>query len=113
MKPQPSRQQGSDRKAKQLCRQVEQALQLILPSSADEVVRNLMVVAVEPAPNTGRLQVTVVELGSTDVTDRTIVLNQLAQANSWIRTQVAASIVRRRAPEVVFKITSIEAPLDQ
>src|SRR4051812_11391148 len=45
------------RKAQQFCAQVREALQGILAACADEALQGLAVVAVEPAPHTGRLRV--------------------------------------------------------
>src|SRR5215510_3945579 len=47
------------RKALQLCRQVSEALGSALAGCADAVLQDVLVVAVEPAPNAGRLLVTV------------------------------------------------------
>src|SRR5262245_51364281 len=46
------------RKALQLCRQVAEALASALTGCADAVLQDLLVVAVEPAPNAGRMLVT-------------------------------------------------------
>src|SRR4051812_16794246 len=51
--------QGRDRKTRQLCSQVTQALSLILASEFDDdVLLALNVLAVEPAPNESQLLVT-------------------------------------------------------
>lgn len=98
----------ASRKALQLCQQVMEALQLALGGMADEHLQNLTVVSVEPAPNSGRLLVTVAVPGLADVTDETtvnLILEALAKASGRLRTEVAGEIHRRYAPELVFTIS--------
>lgn len=71
------------RKALQLCGQVADALRAILPALADEVLQNLTVVSVEPAPNSGRLLVTVAGPAPADVTDRDAVTGHLSRAGGF------------------------------
>ena len=86
------------RKARQLCGQVAQALQVLLPGLADEVLQDLVVVSVEPAPHSGRLLVTGAVPVPADATDR------LHRAAGLIRSEVAAAVHRRKAPELVFLV---------
>ena len=95
------------RKAKQLCEQVADALRSILAGLADEVLQNLTVLTVAPAPNTGRLLVTVAGPAPADATDRPAVrdvLTTLSKAAGLIRSEVAANIHRRYAPELTFAV---------
>jgi ribosome-binding factor A len=92
------------RKGLQLCGQVRDALTAILPGLADEALRDLTVVSVEPAPHTGRLMVTVAVPRPADATDRTPVADRLHAAASHLRTEVAAAVHRRRAPELAFRL---------
>jgi ribosome-binding factor A len=92
------------RKALQLCGQVRDALHGILAGCADEAVRNLTVIAVAPAPHTGRLMVTVAGPAPADVADRAHVADRLARAAGWVRSEVAARVSRRHAPELVFQL---------
>jgi len=92
------------RKAYQLCGQVAQAVLVILPGLADEVLRDLTVVSVEPAPHSGRLQVTVAGPAPTDATGRHVVCEHLSRAAGLIRSEVASAVNRRKAPELVFQV---------
>jgi ribosome-binding factor A len=98
----PDRQAG--RKALQLCGQVRDALGAILPVLADEVLQNLTVVSVEPAPHAGRLRVTVAVPSPADATDRTAAVEHLGRAAGLIRREVAAAVHRRKAPELTFEV---------
>ena len=98
------RREGAGRKARQLCEQVKDALGLILAGSRDPVVRDAVVVSVEPAPHTGRLMVTVAGPTPADVIDRAAVADRLTRAAGWARTEVAACVHRRKAPELVFRV---------
>ena len=100
----PGREPG--RKAWQLCEQVGRALQVIFPGLADEVLQPLLVVRVEPAPHSGRLMVTVAGPVPADATDPPPVAAHLARATGLLRTEVAAAIHRRKAPEIVFLVSS-------
>src|SRR5947208_2862160 len=54
-----AKQSRRDQKARQLCRQVERALNLALLQCADPAIQDLMVLSVTPAPDVGRLLVVV------------------------------------------------------
>jgi ribosome-binding factor A len=84
------------RKGWQLCGQVKDALHLALGGSADEVLRGLEVVSVDPAPHAGRLRVVVA--GGRDAADA------LRRAAGYLRAEVARAVTRRRAPELVFEV---------
>ncbi len=95
-------QKQSGRKALQLCGQVKVALHAILAGCADDAVRNLTVLAVRPAPHSGRLEVAVAIPPMADAPDREPFETGLRRTAGWIRAEVAAAINRRRAPELVW-----------
>jgi ribosome-binding factor A len=88
------------RKARQLCAQVKDALHVALAACADAVLQALGVVSVEPAPHSGRLLVVLAAGGAT----RADAEAALARALGHLRTQVAAAVSRRYAPELVFEV---------
>ena len=97
----------ASRKVSQLCGQVMEALHGILSGMADERLQNLAVVKVEPAPNTGRLRVTVAGFTLADATDPTTRTNAsiaLEKAGTLLRMEVARAIHRKYAPELVFDL---------
>jgi ribosome-binding factor A len=91
----------SSRKGQQLCGQVKNALSMALPACADSVLQGLVVVAVEPAPHTGRL---LVLIGLPADVERTTVVQALTRANGFLRGEVASTISRRNVPELVFEV---------
>lgn len=94
---------GGQRKTRQLCSQVANALSLILASEFDdEVLLGLTVLAVEPAPNGSQLLVKLHHEGA-DIADGEV-LRRLLQATGFIRAEVAAAITRKRAPQLVFRL---------
>ena len=95
----------SDRKTVQLCGQVKDALSQIVSGLGDDALNGLMVVSVEPAPHAGRLRVTVAAESPADVADLTLIRRQLSKASGLIRSEVARSITRRKAPELTFDVT--------
>ena len=99
--------QRANRKVSQLCGQVMEALRGILSGMADGRLQNLAVVKVEPAPNTGRLRVTVAGFTLADATDpatRTDAMTALEKAGGLLRMEVARAIHRKCAPELVFHL---------
>ena len=86
------------RKALQLCEQVRHALTAALAGLGDEVLQGVTVLGVEPAPHSGRLRATVT------APDRATATTRLHVAAGRLRTEVAASVNRRKAPELVFAV---------
>lgn len=86
------------RKARQLCEQVRHALTVVLAGLGDEALQAVTVGGVEPAPHSGRLRVTVT------APDRRLAGERLHAAAGRLRAEVAASINRRKAPELVFAV---------
>jgi ribosome-binding factor A len=93
------------RKAKQLCRQVAETLDLVLSGdSRDELLQSLHVLSVVPAPNSSRMLVTVsADLPPEDYNRRKI-LERLDEQTGRLRAEVAASIHRKRVPSLVFHV---------
>jgi ribosome-binding factor A len=61
-------------------------------------LQGLRVLSVEPAPHTGRLRVLV------EAADRIAAERALARATGYLRSEVAAAICRRHAPELLFEV---------
>ena len=92
-----------DHKTAQLCRQVFRAVSLALAECGDDVLRELIVHEVAPAPDASRLLVRVGFSASVaDVTGVADVLGRLARASGFLRREVAIAITRKRAPELTF-----------
>ena len=89
------------RKTLQLCRQVERALGGALADCHDDVLRDLLVESVEPAPNAARLLVTVRSLDSQATLPE--VLARLEAGYGHLRSEVAVAINRKRVPELAFQ----------
>jgi len=90
----------SERKARQFCRQVQRALNLALADRhADDGLNELFVEDVSPAPDSGHLLVHVVIPADRPVAD---VLGALRRDAPRLRSEVAAAITRKRAPELSF-----------
>lgn len=100
-----SRKSGSasrgGRKALQLCRQVQRALSYAMGETGDDVLLELHVESVEPAPNEKRLMVTVSPMG--DGHDPVDIMQRLQFATPFLRNSIAAAIHRKRVPELMFR----------
>ena len=89
----------SDRKLLQLCKQVAQTLQLVIPHVLTDC--GAAVTQVFPAPNAGRLCV-VVSLSAGE--DPHIIEERLKESCGYLRSEVALAVSRRRVPELMFSI---------
>src|SRR5215472_4443321 len=80
------------RKTLQLCREAERTLSAVLSGECDDdVLRELIVLSVVPAPNAGRLLVTVALPASAGVPAEEV-LQCLLRASGHLRGELAASV---------------------
>jgi ribosome-binding factor A len=88
------------RKTQQFCRQVQRALNLALASGDSQIQGcEIFVDEVSPAPDCGHL------LAHIEVSDGRLIseaMTWLRQNQPRLRTEVAMSIARKRAPELAF-----------
>ncbi|MCI0376411.1 MAG: ribosome-binding factor A [Gemmataceae bacterium] len=98
----PHRPQGkvNNRKALQLCRQIERILAGVLEG---DLLRDLCVQAVTPAPDSSRLLATFTFHGPEKIATPDI-LDALHNAQAKLRAEVALGIHRRKTPELVFRV---------
>lgn len=86
----------------QVCRQVYDALSFALADLEDPLLDDVALIAVLPAPDASRVEVTVVSTRA-DV-DRDAVLERLRELTPELRAEVSAELTRRRVPELVFRV---------
>lgn len=102
-----ARRGGPHRKALQLCHQVAETLNYVLSGECDDdVLRNLYVVRVDPAPDVGQMMVTVAPLDPKGAAPPEVILARLAHASGQLRREVASSITRRKTPQLLFRVIS-------
>ena len=89
----------AERKARQLCRQVQRALNLALADRRADDGLSLFVEQVSPAPDCGHLLVHVIIPADRAVNE---VLSALRHDAPRLRSEVAFAITRKRAPELSF-----------
>ena len=95
-----------NRKARQLCHQVAQTLELVLSGdSRDEILQSLHVVSVEPAPDSSRLLVVVATDLPVEQFDPVDIVARLGRHTARLRSEVAGAIARKRVPLLVFQVT--------
>jgi ribosome-binding factor A len=90
-----------NRKALQLCAQVARTLMSVLADCGDDVLRDLLIESVTPAPNASRLLVTVRPMAPHETE---VVPRHLQRAHGKLRMEAAAAIHRRRAPDLLFRV---------
>jgi ribosome-binding factor A len=88
-----------NRKAMQLCRQVEQTLHLALAGCADPILQELLILHVQPFPDSSRMLVSVQA-----ESEPMVVQERLRAAAGILRREVAAGIYRRKTPELIFQV---------
>jgi len=86
-------------KAAQLCSQVERALSMAMAAIEDDVILDLYILEVTPAPDSGRLRVQVA--GAEDPEEA---LSRLERWSGTLRGEVASSIHRKKTPQLVFEV---------
>jgi ribosome-binding factor A len=91
----------ANRKALQLCGQIARTLSLVLWECGDDVLRELIVERVQPAPTSARLLVT---LSSPRNADEELAMQHVERAAGLLRREVAAAIHRRKTPELTFRV---------
>ncbi len=92
-----------NRKALQLCGQVADTLNVVLQGECgDEILRDLLIASVVPAPDSTRLLVTVSPTPGSDLIEPGVVMEHLHRAYGKLRSEVAAAIYRRKTPELLF-----------
>ena len=94
-----------DRRTLQMCGEVRRALELVMTGECDDdILRGLYVQSVTPAPDAAHLLVTVSPLDPRDPTPPHTILQHLQIFTGRLRTAVAETINRRRAPDLMFNI---------
>lgn len=103
--PRLDRREGSvkvpNRKALQVCAQVERTLLGVFAALGDDVLRDLLIDSVTPAPNAARLLVTVRKPVALETS---LVLEHLQRAHGKLRSEAVAALNRRRAPDLLFRV---------
>ena len=89
-----------NRKALQLCRQVERILTGVLEG---DILRDLVVHSVVPAPDSSRLLATFVFHGPATIATSEV-LAALESAHAKLRGAVALAIHRKKTPELTFHV---------
>lgn len=100
-----------------LCAQVRQTLELVLPGALGAAGAALRVASVTPAPDASRLLVSIVIDESTPEATKRWIEARLVEIAPWLRSEVAASITRRKSPMLSWALildddarTNEEAP---
>jgi ribosome-binding factor A len=93
------------RKTLQLCAQAARALNAFLAECGDDVLSELRVASVSPAPGPESLLV-MVEMGPACRADPERVLATLRRAAGRMRWELGESLTRKRVPEIRFRVAS-------
>ncbi|MEM9195982.1 MAG: ribosome-binding factor A [Myxococcota bacterium] len=95
-----------ERKARQLCAQVAEAVGLALSATSDPALSGLWVAEVVPNPHLGQLLVRVVaeseQVGAIQA--------KLTSLCGHFRSEVASAIHRKKTPQLSFAVLQAESP---
>jgi len=99
------------RKTLQLCAQIAETLNYAFAAVCNnDIVRELGVVSVQPAPDESRLLVTV-SPSLNDACDPLEILEQLSAVHGKLRAEIANSIHRKKVPELTFRVLTEQTRL--
>jgi len=99
----------ANRKARQLCAQISETLSLVLQGECDDdLLRDLLVESVVPAPDSTRLLVTVAPSPAAGALSPGPIMERLAHATGKLRSEVAGAINRKKVPELIFRVGWME-----
>ena len=101
----------ANKKAKQLCRQVAQTLDMVLGDCDDELMQSLMVDNVQPAPDSSRMLVTIIADMPPEEFDRNQIQLHLKEQTGRLRAEVGRSISRKRVPNLSFSVLLKESSM--
>ena len=102
-----------NRKALQLCGEVAKILSQVLAwELGDDLLEQLQVEAVVPAPDSSRLLVTVSLQGLAGADTPADIMERLRRSTGRLRMEVASAIHRRRVPDLVFRL-EVRKEVDQ
>jgi hypothetical protein len=108
------RSRKGDRKVRQLCKQVERSAWLTLTSVCEsDALLGAAVTAVEPAPDSGRLMVTVVLASDKGIEDAKEAKAVLLSSTAGFREEVGRAVHRKRVPELVFDVQLAGEEIDR
>lgn len=95
------------RKVLQLCKQAERSLGLALAGLAeDDLLADLQVTGVLPAPDSSHLLVMLWRSQPTGLAEKAEILAHLERHRGRLRSELAAEIRRRKAPDFTFRLAA-------
>ena len=106
----PSRARPNDPRLRRLCGQIARVLNIAFGGTCnDDLLLDLVVDSVEPDPDATRVKVTVYPMETRNRIDPEMVLQHLERAQGFLRSEIAATVERKKIPRLVF---SLKRPAD-
>ncbi|HID99698.1 MAG TPA: ribosome-binding factor A [Thiotrichaceae bacterium] len=97
------------RKTYQVCKQAEKTLNLVMAGEwVEPLLRELIVSAVEPNPDSAHLLVIVEPISTSVLLDQDEVLSALLRAKGRLRAAIATAINRKRTPLISFLFIAVK-----
>ncbi|EDN72933.1 hypothetical protein BGS_0134 [Beggiatoa sp. SS] len=97
------------RKTYQVCKQAEKTLNLVMAGEwVEPLLRELIVSAVQPNPDSAHLLVIVEPISTSVLLDQDEVLSALLRAKGRLRAAIATAINRKRTPLISFLFIAVK-----
>ncbi len=95
----------SDRKTRQLCKEIKQTIALTLAGEMNEpILANLEVIQVDPISGSRDFMVILAWNGHKDYFEPKEIALTLQKVSGFLRSEIAHSINRKRVPELSFRL---------
>lgn len=102
---------SSDPKLRRLCGQIARVLNIAFGGTCnDDLLVDLVVDSVLPDADATRVKVTVCLMETRDRIDPEMVLQHLERAQGFLRSEIAATVERKKVPRLVFALKRPDEP---
>lgn len=95
---------GTSRKDLQLCKQVRLAVEAALTTWNDPLLRELVVINAEPAPDSRRIRIVMAATVSLYLAREREIRERLRLAHAYLRGAAAAAVSRKRSPQILLEL---------
>lgn len=95
---------GTSRKDLQLCKQVRLAVESALAAGSDHVLRALVALAAEPAPDARRIRVVLAAPPELFAAHEAELRRRLRASRGYLRCAVSAAVTRKKSPQILLEL---------
>ena len=100
---------ADDHRQLRLCKQISNAISLLLADSPLALEKDIRVTEVIPGRQVSNVVVRITSDEELDVESRKVAEAELREMEGWLRSEVAIVITRKRVPRLRFEFVSVDA----